>query len=119
MINRETQYSIVRKDTQEVIGTIRLKNDDSREVEAMELCYGIYPGYRRKGYAYEAASALISLVQEDLHLDLVLACVLKENEPSVSLLKKLSFQREGFMRKGFWSSKQGPIDIERYYRDRV
>lgn len=119
LIQRETQYSIVLKETQEVVGTIRLKQDDSRQVEAMEVGYRIYPGHRRKGYAYEAASALLALVQEELHLELVLAGVIKENEPSILLLKKLGFQREGFQRKGFWSSKQGSIDIERYYRDRV
>lgn len=81
--------------------------------------YRIYPGYRRKGYAYEAVSALLSLVQEELHLDLILAGVIKENKPSIALLKKLGFQREGFMRKGFWSAKQGPVDIERFYRDRI
>jgi len=119
LIQRETQYSIVLKETQEVVGTIRLKEDDSRQVEAKELCYSIYPGYRRKGYAYEAASALLALIQDELHLELVLAGVIKENEPSILLLKKLGFQREGFHRKGFWSAKSGPIDIECFYRDRI
>ncbi len=119
LVQRKTQYSIVLKDTMEVVGTIRLMEDDSRQVEAMEVGYRIYPGYRRKGYAYEAVFALLSLVQEEFCLDLVLAGAIKENEPSIALLKKLGFHREGFMRKGFWSAKQGPMDIERYYRDRV
>ena len=119
LMQRETQYSIVLKDTKEVVGCVRLMEDDSRQVEAMEVGYGIYPGYRRKGYAYEAVSALLSLVQKELRLDLVLAGVIKENEASIALLQKLGFEREGFMRKGLWSAKQGPMDIERYYRDRV
>ena len=119
LIQRETQYSIVLKDTQEVVGCVRLMEDDSRQVEAMEVGYRIYPGYRRKGYAYEAVSALLSLVQDELRLDLVLAGVIKENEPSIALLQNLGFEREGFHRKGFWSAKHGPMDIERYYRDRV
>lgn len=119
LIQREMQYSIVLKETKEVVGGIRLMEDDSRQVEAMEVGYRIYPGHRRKGYAYEAVSALLSLVQEELHLELVLAGVIKENEPSIALLKKLGFEREGFMRKGFWSVKQGPMDIERFYRDRI
>lgn len=119
LIQRETQYSIVLKETMEVIGCIRLMDDDSRQVEAMEVGYGIYPGYRRKGYAYEAVSALLSLVQEELRLDLVLAGAIKANEPSIALLQKLGFEREGFMRKGFWSAKHGPVDIERFYRDRI
>lgn len=119
LIQRETQYSIVLKDTQEVVGCVRLMEDDSRQVEAMEVGYRIYHGYRRKGFAYEAVSALLFLVQDELRLDLVLAGVIKENEPSIALLQKLGFEREGFHRKGFWSAKQGPMDIERYYRDRV
>ncbi len=119
LMQRETQYSIVLKETKEVVGCVRLMDDESRQVEAMEVGYRIYPGYRRKGYAYEAVSALLSLVQEELHLDLILAGVIKENEPSIALLQKLGFEREGFMRKGFWSAKQGPMDIERFYRDRI
>ena len=119
LVNRETQYSVVLKETGEVVGCIRLKQDDSRQVDAMELCYGIYPGHRRYGYAYEAASALLALVQGELHLDLVLARVIKENEPSMMLLKKLGFEREGFQRKGFWNAKRGPVDIECFYRDRI
>ena len=106
-------------ETGDVVGCIRLKQDDSRQVDAMELCYGIYPGHRRYGYAYEAAYSLLALVQDELHLDLVLARVIKENEPSIMLLKKLGFQREGFQRKGFWNAKQGPVDIECFYRDRI
>lgn len=102
-----------------MVGCVRLMEDDSRQVEAMEVGYRIYHGYRRKGFAYEAVAALLSLVQDELRLDLVLAGVIKENEPSIALLQKLVFEREGFMRKGFWSAKQGPVDIERYYRDRV
>jgi len=118
LIHRKTQYSVVLKETQEVVGTIRLRNNESRQVEAMDIGYGIYPGYRRRGYAYEALSALLSLIQEELYLELVLAEAVKENEPSISLLKKLGFQREGFHRKGFWNAKRGPIDIECFYRDR-
>lgn len=47
------------------------------------------------------------------------AGVIKENEPSIALLKKLGFEREGFLRKGFWSAKNGPMDMERFYRDRI
>ena len=119
LIQRETQYSIALKETGEVVGTIRLRNDDTRVVEAMEVSYGIYPGYRRKGYAYEAVSALLVLLQQELHLDLVLAGAIKENEPSISLLKKLGFQWEGMKRKGFWSAQCGPIDLECFYRDRT
>lgn len=119
LVRRETQYTIVLKKTGEVVGSVRLWEEDGRAVDAMELGYWINPSHRRRGYAYEATSALVQLVQEELHLELLLAGAIKENEPSIALLKKLGFEREGIMRKGFWSAKNGPMDMERFYRDRI
>lgn len=116
---RESQYMIVLKETAAVIGTVNVFNNDSRAVEAMEVGYCVAPAHKRKGYACEALSALLQLLQRELYLDLVLAGAREENLPSIRLLEKLGFRREGLHRKAVWDEwADQPADLVYYYRDR-
>lgn len=116
---RESQYMIVLKESGEVIGTINVFADDSRAVDAMEIGYSIAHAHQRKGYAYEALSALLGLLQNDLCLEMVTAGILPENTASEKLLQKLGFQREGLRHKAVWHDGLGkPVDLIYYYRDR-
>ena len=116
---RESQYMIVLKESGEVIGTINVFADDSRAVDAMEIGYSIAHAHQRKGYAYEALSALLGLLQNDLCLEMVTAGILPENTASEKLLQKLGFQREGLRHKAVWHDGSGkPVDLIYYYRDR-
>ena len=117
--DRETQYMIVLKDTNKVIGTINVFTDDSRAIDAREIGYSISPAFQRKGYAYEALHALIDLLQNELKLELIVAGVLEENIASIRLLEKLGFKREGLRRKAVWhEGLDRPVDLIYYYRDR-
>lgn len=112
------RYVICRKDTGEVVGMLNLLDDNSRAVEAMELGYNISPEYRRQGFAFEALSAVIQLLQRELKLDLLLAGVMGDNDPSRNLLLKLGFREEGRRRKAMWHDSLGPVDLLYYYLDR-
>lgn len=115
---REKQYVVVLKKSGNVIGTINVFEDNSRAVDTMEIGYSISPAYRRKGYAYEALSALLDLLQKDLLLDMVVAGILEENYISVRLLEKLGFQKEGTHHKAVWhEGLDKPVDLIYYYRD--
>lgn len=117
----ETQpfrYVICRKDTGEVVGMLNLHYDNSRAVEAMELGYNISPEYHRQGFAFEALTAVIRLLQQELKLDLLLAGVMEDNFPSRNLLCKLGFREEGRRRKAMWHDSLGPVDLLYYYLDR-
>ncbi len=117
---RERQYMIVLKSTGTVIGTINVFDDNSRAVDAMELGYCIAPAYQRQGYACEALSALISLLQEKLLIPLLSAGVLPENRASIGLLEKLGFQPEGLRHKAVWhEGLDKPVDLQYYYLDRM
>ena len=73
----------------------------------------------KKGYAYEALSALINLLQNELKLDLIVAGVLEDNMKSMKLLDKLGFHKEGLRRKAIWhEGLDKPMDLVYYYRDR-
>lgn len=116
---RDGQYVIVLKSTNEVIGTINLFADDSRAVDSKEIGYAISPAHQRNGYAFEAISALLNLLQKDLLLDMVVAGVLPENTPSIKLLEKLGFSREGIRHKALWhEALDKPVDLQYYYIDR-
>lgn len=116
---RDGQYVIVLKSINKVIGTINVFADDSRAVESKEIGYAISPTHQRNGYAFEAISAILNLLQRDLLLDMVVAGVLPENTPSISLLKKLGFSREGIRHKALWhEGLDKPVDMAYYYIDR-
>lgn len=116
---RETQYMIVLKESNRVIGTVNLFADDSRAVDAREIGYSISPAYQRKGYAFEALTALLNLLQNNLKIDLIVAGILEENLASMKLLEKLGFAKEGLRRKAVWhEGLDRPVDLIYYYRDR-
>lgn len=116
---RESQYMITLKESGEVIGTVNMFVDDSRAVDAMEIGYSIAHAQQRRGYAFEALSALLNLLQNDLCLEMVTAGVLPENTASEKLLQKLGFQREGLRHKAVWhEGLNRPVDLIYYYRDR-
>ncbi len=116
---REGQYVIVLQSINEVIGTINVFDDDSRAVSSKEIGYAISPKYQRNGYAYEAISAIVNLLQNDLLFDVVVAGVLPENIPSIKLLEKLGFSREGIRHKALWhEGLDQPVDLMYYYIDR-
>lgn len=120
LAQRETQYMVVLKDSGEVVGTVQLFGDDSRAVSAMEIGYAVTHCHQRKGYAFEALSALLALLQDDLYLDMVTAGILPENTASEKLLLKLGFQREGLRHKAAWHEGLGhPVDLIYFYRDRT
>lgn len=116
---REGQYVIVLQSTNEVVGTINVFDDDSRAVSAKEIGYTIHPDHRRKGYAYEAISAITDLLRKHLLFDMVVAGVLPENMPSIKLLEKLGFHSEGIRHKALWhEGLDKPVDLMFYYIDR-
>ena len=116
---QDGQYVIVLKSTNEVIGTVHVFPDDSRAVESKEIGYAISPKHQRKGYAFEALSALLDLLQNELLLDMVVAGVLPENIPSIKLLEKLGFSKEGIRHKALWhEGLDKPVDLVYYYIDR-
>jgi RimJ/RimL family protein N-acetyltransferase len=84
----------------------------------MELGYVISPNYRRKGYCFEAIDNLVKLLFNDLHLDMIILGAIKENIPSLNLIKKLGFAYEGNKTKAFYHPLDGPLDVLYYKKER-
>ncbi len=61
---------------------------------AVEFGYTIYPEYRGRGYATQAATMLMAKARERGVDEFVLSCS-PENEPSLAIIRKLGFVRTG------------------------
>ena len=60
-----------------------------------DIGFAFLPAYRKQGYAFEAAAAVMKYARNVLHVDTILAITTPENEASGKLLSKigLSFER--------------------------
>ncbi len=83
-------WMIIKADTHEIIGDAGFKGFN-QEQESADLGYGIIKEERLKGYATEAASALIHWAFSHPQVKEITASCLASNADSVKLLKKLNF----------------------------
>lgn len=116
--NQPMRKMIVLQSTGRVIGTINLLEVNDRAVETYEVGYVIGPLYQRKGYAFEAVSALCSCLLNELRLDMIIAGAIENNLPSHRLLCKLGFQYEGRKTKSFYHPENGAVDLLYYIKER-
>lgn len=103
---RRFQLAILVAEEGRLIGNcgIRMGGAGARQAE---LGYELDPAYWGRGYASEAARALLAFGFRDLTLHKVSARVVADNAASVRVLERLGFQREGHLReneffKGRW-----------------
>jgi [ribosomal protein S5]-alanine N-acetyltransferase len=83
-------WMIIKNDTFEVIGDLGFKGFN-HEGENIDIGYGIIKEERRKGYAEEAATALINWAfSNDIVKEITARCLLG-NISSINLLKKFNF----------------------------
>ena len=61
-------------------------------LDGVDLGYAFLPGEHGRGYACEAAQAVLDYAHKKLGISPVLAIVSPENEKSISLLKKIGFK---------------------------
>ncbi|MFT3936291.1 MAG: GNAT family N-acetyltransferase [Chitinophagaceae bacterium] len=80
-------YLVLLKENETPLGICGLIKRDTLENE--DIGFAFLPQYTGKGYAYEAASAIMQYEIEKHKLKKILAITLEDNQPSVGLLKKL------------------------------
>jgi ribosomal-protein-alanine N-acetyltransferase len=83
-------WMIIEKDTHEIIGDLGFKGFNY-EKENIDIGYGIIKEERRKGYAEEAAKALIKWAFSKEMVKEITACCSIDNSNSINLLRKLHF----------------------------
>ena len=87
-------FALVLDATDEVIGCAGFKGNPQPS-GMVEISYGIVPEYQGKGYATEAAQALVDYAIDVGHATLLLAHTRREGIASQRVLQKCGFQLAG------------------------
>jgi ribosomal-protein-alanine N-acetyltransferase len=98
--NDETEFFlIIRKADDAIVGTIGLSQIFRRRFQNAYLGYLLGAGYTGNGYMTEAVRQILRFAFRDLKLHRVEANVQPDNLPSIAVLKRNGFKREGFSEK--------------------
>lgn len=92
---RGVYFLIKRKDDNKIVGGVSLRYIVGGNEQSCVIGYWCAVPYLRNGYVYEAVSATIDFVFKELKLNRIQASCMKNNQPSLNLLKKLGFEYEG------------------------
>lgn len=100
LYKEERAYAIVHRETGETIGNLTVYNHVPECVAAYEvargkngksLSFAVLPAFRRKGFMYEAVSAVIECLFRVEKADYINCGYLSYNAPSKALQEKLGF----------------------------
>lgn len=80
-----------------------------------QLYYWVVPEYQGRGYATVMLQAVTHLLLEQWGYTRVQALVSPENAPSMRVLEKIGYVREGLLRKYFMRSFKDPGDVMDVY----
>jgi RimJ/RimL family protein N-acetyltransferase len=89
-------YLVELKGSSEPIGICGLIKREG--LPDVDLGFAFLPRHRRRGYAREAALAVLAYARSVLGLSRIVAIVSQDNAPSCRLLESLGFHREGRVR---------------------
>ncbi len=100
------QFAITIPEQQRVIGNCGIRKD-SDSTRSANIGYELAPDSWGRGFATEAALAMVTFGFEELKLHRIWARCLPENIASWHVLEKIGMKREGCLReaefiKGFW-----------------
>ena len=107
-------WAVCIAETNKLIGNIYLA---SQEFDTQELGYVFNPEFQGKGYATEAALALIEHAFKEKHAHRIFARCNPLNVSSWQLLERLGLRREGHLRQNIWFKKDGqgkPIWVDTF-----
>ena len=85
--------ALALRDTGEMIGEVVVMPSDG----SISLGYTLHYRYHRKGYAFEALTALVEVLHRQFPEREILCFVHPENQASCGLLRKLRFEEVGEM----------------------
>lgn len=98
-------FGIEDRQSGRIVGMIGLRNINGQDKNA-EVGYWIGRSFQRRGYATEALRLTLGFAFKRLRLVRVYAVVHQQNTPSVKLLEKSGFVREGTWRKASFMNRR-------------
>jgi len=88
--------AVVDRETSEPMGTCGLIKRET--LDDVDIGYAFLPAYRGRGYALEAARAVLASAREVPGLTRIVAITTQDNESSCRLLERLGLQYERLIR---------------------
>jgi len=92
------RWGIVRKSDNQLIGTCGFNGWEVNRGSRGEIGYDLAKSYWRQGYMTEALNKLITFGFEEMGLNRIEAYTNLDAAPSIQLLYKIGFQKEGILR---------------------
>ena len=92
-------FLICRADDNAIIGTLNFSQIFRKAFQNAYLGYQLFAGYTGRGYMTEAVAMGLRFVFIDLGLHRIEANVQPSNKPSIGVLKRNGFTKEGFSRR--------------------
>lgn len=89
-------WVIILKETGELIGRAGLSNRNINGENEVEIGYLFGEKFQKKGYAFEACTAIIDFAKNKLDLNKINCFTDAENVSAIQLARKLGFQHVGF-----------------------
>lgn len=80
-------WALEHKQTGEYVGHVGIHYPE--DWPDVEIGWGIVPKYQKGGYGFEAAQRALEFGFDELQLDYLISLIVKGNEPSAKLAKKL------------------------------
>lgn len=96
--DRAYPFHIFKAESDQFVGACNLTHVERSAAQSAKLGYWIGDAYTNRGYAFGAISALIRFGFDQLRLHRIEAAVQADNAPSIRVLEKLGFQKEGTAR---------------------
>lgn len=88
-------FIVIRKADGMSTGTCGLY--DRKGLDGIDLGFAFLPEYKRLGYGFESAAALVKKAREDFKIQRLVAITKSDNRPSRKLLEKLGFLDGGLL----------------------
>lgn len=88
-------WVFLKNHPEEIIGTLCFQNLLKEPYLSCSLGYKIGTRYQHQGYAWESIRKGNEILFEEFHMHRIEAHIMPDNEPSLHLIEKLSFQYEG------------------------
>lgn len=92
-------YVSLKEEPKTIIGCIHFYNILHGPYESCMVGYKFDPDYHHHGYAEESLEKGIEIMFNDVKLNRIEATVMPNNIPSIKLLERLDFEREGLLKK--------------------
>jgi len=108
---REESFGIFKNEDDTLIGTISLFQIFRGPLQSAFLGYALDKSHNNKGYTTEAVKLIVDYAFRKLHLHRIEAGVMPHNIPSIRVLEKAGFHKEGIAKSnvkinGKWEDHQ-------------